>query len=114
MQAMARSSHAAWVSFFTVRRVTSVAARRSTALVFTRTWSTQSRFSGMRRLASRVRPFRTTGIGCTECAPLLAAGAFDGIGWRAMVPSPWVNSAFKPVKKLLRRAEKSHIETIGE
>ncbi len=68
MHAIARSSHAAWLSFFTVRRATSVAVRRSTALVFTRTWSTQSRFSAMRRLASSVRPFSTTGMGCTACA----------------------------------------------
>ena len=48
-----------------------VAARRSTALVFTRTWSTHSRFSGMRRFGSSVRPFRTTGI--VYAWPLCAA-----------------------------------------
>src|SRR5436190_3831440 len=56
MQVMARSSHAACHSFFTVRRVTSVCARRSTALVFTRTASIQSRFSGMPRLGCSSRP----------------------------------------------------------
>ena len=44
---MARSSQAACHSFFTVRRVASVAARRSTALRLIRTSSTQPRSSGM-------------------------------------------------------------------
>src|SRR5947208_16940532 len=56
MHVIARSSHAACHSFFTVRRVTSVCARRSTALVFTRTASIQSRFSGMPRLGCSSRP----------------------------------------------------------
>ena len=65
MQAMARSSHAACVSFFTVRRAQCVAARRSTALAFTRTSSTQSTWSAMPRLGSRTRPFSTTGMDWT-------------------------------------------------
>ncbi len=64
MQAMARSSHAACQSFFTVRRVVMVAVRRSTALVLTRISSTQSRLSGMRRLGSSARPFSSTGTAC--------------------------------------------------
>ena len=56
MQEIARSSHAACHSFFTVRRVTRVAARCSTALVLTRTSFTQSRLSGTPRLASSARP----------------------------------------------------------
>src|SRR6267378_5270883 len=56
MQVIARSSQAICQSFFTVRRVTSVCARRSTALVLTRTFSTQSRFSGIPRLAVSSRP----------------------------------------------------------
>src|SRR5437868_12154546 len=56
MHVMARSSQAACHSFFTVRRVTSVCARRSTALVFTRTASIRSRLSGMPRLGCRSRP----------------------------------------------------------
>ena len=43
----ARSSHAACHSFFTVRRVRRVAARRSTALRLTRTSSTQSSSRGI-------------------------------------------------------------------
>src|SRR5207248_7232364 len=50
MQVMARSSHATCHSFFTVRRVIRLCARRSTAVVFTRTSSTQSRLSGTPRL----------------------------------------------------------------
>src|SRR4029077_5975830 len=57
MHVIARSNHAICQSFFTVLRVTSVAARRSTALVFTRTCSTQSRFSEVPRFASNSRPF---------------------------------------------------------
>src|SRR5208283_271528 len=49
MQEIARRSQAACHSFFTVRRATCVCALRSTALVFTRTCFTQSRFRGMRR-----------------------------------------------------------------
>src|SRR6267143_842916 len=56
MQVMARSSHAICQSFFTVRRVTKVCARRSTALVLTRTFSIQSRFSGIPRLTVNSRP----------------------------------------------------------
>src|SRR5436309_1647366 len=51
-----RSSHAACHSFFTVRRATWVCARRSTALVLTRTCSIQSRFRGMPRFDSSERP----------------------------------------------------------
>ena len=50
MHVIARRSQAICQSFFTVRRVTRVCARRSTALVLTRTFSTQSRFRGMPRL----------------------------------------------------------------
>src|SRR5262249_961649 len=57
MQVIARRSHAACHSFFTVRRVTSVCARRSTALVFTRTASIQSRLRGMPRLGWSSRPW---------------------------------------------------------
>src|SRR5512145_1426984 len=46
MRVMARSSHAACHSFFTVRRVGIVAARRSAALRFTRTARTRSRSNG--------------------------------------------------------------------
>src|SRR5262249_20805091 len=49
MHEIARSSHATWQSFFTVRRVVCVAARRSTALVFTRTDSTHSPCNGIPR-----------------------------------------------------------------
>src|SRR5712671_6705465 len=56
MQVMARSSQAICQSFFTVRRVTKVWARRSTALVLTRTFSIQSRFSGIPRFAVNSRP----------------------------------------------------------
>src|SRR5258706_177222 len=47
---------AAWHSFFTVRRVPMVCVRRSTALVFTRTASTQSKFNGTPRLGWSSRP----------------------------------------------------------
>jgi hypothetical protein len=47
MSVMARSSHAACHSFFTVRRVGIVAARRSTALRFTRIARTMSRSSAI-------------------------------------------------------------------
>src|SRR5208337_1811377 len=59
MQVMARSIQAICQSFFTVRRVTRVAARRSTALVFTRTCSSQSRFSEVPRFGASGRPFNT-------------------------------------------------------
>jgi len=58
MQVMARRSHAACHSFFTVRRATCDCARRSTALVLTRTSRTQSRFSGTPTFGSRGRPAR--------------------------------------------------------
>ena len=57
MHEMARSSHAACHSFFTVRRATCDWARRSTALVFTRTSCTQFRSSGMPGLGRSARPF---------------------------------------------------------
>src|SRR5207237_8556239 len=66
MHVIARSSHAACHSFFTVRRVTSVCARRSTALVLTRTASIQSKFSGMPRL------------GCSSCPPYCAIAVSEG------------------------------------
>ena len=44
---IARSSHAACHSFFTVRRVGIVAARRSTALRFTRIDANSSRSNGI-------------------------------------------------------------------
>src|SRR6185369_17002430 len=56
MQVIARSNHAACHSFFTDRRAVWLCARRSTALVLTRTCSTQSRFSGMPRLDKSDRP----------------------------------------------------------
>src|SRR5438045_7264181 len=55
MQVIARSSQAACHSFFTVRRVGMVAARRSTALRFTRSPAMTSRSSGMPELRSSVR-----------------------------------------------------------
>ena len=56
MQVMARRSHAACHSFFTVRRATCDWARRSTALVFTRTSCNQVKSSGMPRLGNSGRP----------------------------------------------------------
>ena len=56
MHVIARSSQAICQSFFTVRRVASVAARRSTALVFIRNCSTQSRFSEVPRFAHNPFP----------------------------------------------------------
>jgi hypothetical protein len=52
MSVIARSSHAACHSFFTVRRVGIVAARRSTALRFTRIARTMSRSRGIPGLRS--------------------------------------------------------------
>ncbi len=60
MQAMAFRSQAICQSFLTVRRVTSVAARRSTALVLTRTASTQSRFKGMPGLPTAIYSVRAS------------------------------------------------------
>src|SRR3984957_11185207 len=57
MQVMARSSHAACHSFFTLRRATWVCALRSTALVFTRACRTQSKLGGMPRLERSGLPF---------------------------------------------------------
>src|SRR6516162_8544710 len=68
MQVMARSSQAICHSFLTVRRVTSVAARRSTALVLTRTFSTQSRFNEVPWLATRGRPPSTAVAWPEGCA----------------------------------------------
>src|ERR1700722_3638817 len=56
MQVIARSSHAACHSFFTVLRATCDAARRSTALVFTRTSLTHGRSNGIPRFESSARP----------------------------------------------------------
>src|SRR6266404_7584617 len=56
MHVIARRSHATCQSFFTVRRVTRVCARRSTALVLTRIFSIQSKFSGMPRFGCSSRP----------------------------------------------------------
>src|SRR5258708_39689773 len=50
MQVIARRSQASCQSFLTVRRVTRVEARRSTAQVLTRTDSTHSRLSEVPRL----------------------------------------------------------------
>jgi hypothetical protein len=62
MQLMARSSHAAWCAFLTVRRVPSVAARRSLAERLTRTEATQS-------TSSSVPGFRGSGpAGMLGCA----------------------------------------------
>lgn len=58
MQVIARRSHAACHSFFTLRRATWVCALRSTALVFTRACFTQSKLRGMPRLERSGRPFR--------------------------------------------------------
>jgi hypothetical protein len=52
MQVMALSSHAAWASFLTVRRVASVAVRRSTADAFTRRLSNQPASNGTPGLRS--------------------------------------------------------------
>src|SRR6266581_7509982 len=60
MHVIARSSHAACHSFFTVRRVGMVAARRSTALRLTRSARMTSRSSGMPGLRSSVTTGRTT------------------------------------------------------
>src|SRR5579864_3961327 len=57
MQAIARRSHAACHSFFTVRLATCDCVRRSTALVLTRTSSIQFKSSGMPELATSRRPF---------------------------------------------------------
>src|SRR5258707_15708740 len=74
MHVMARSSQAACHSFFTVRRVTSVCARRSTALVFTRTASIQSRLSGMPRLGCSWRPpYCAIAVSDREMAPVIEA-----------------------------------------
>ena len=82
MQVMARSSQAACHSFFTVRRVGRVAARRSTALRFTRTASTQSRSSGMpglRAIAAcsvalaRALPRVTGGVSASSAIDTLSA-----------------------------------------
>src|SRR5579872_4642103 len=56
MQVIARNSHAACHSFFTVRRAMWVCALRSTALVFTRACFTQSKLRGMPRLDRSGRP----------------------------------------------------------
>src|SRR6266478_1987399 len=56
IQVTARRSQAACHSFFTVRRVPMVCARRSTALVFTRTAFTQSKFSDTPRFGWSSRP----------------------------------------------------------
>src|ERR1700687_1959951 len=56
MQETARSNHAACQSFFTVRRAPWLCARRSTALVLTRTCCSQSRLSGIPRFDMSGRP----------------------------------------------------------
>src|SRR3984957_5478088 len=58
MQEIARRSHAACHSFLTVRRATCDWARRSTALVFTRTSRTQFRSRGMPAFGNSGRPPR--------------------------------------------------------
>src|SRR5215471_4249796 len=63
MHVMARRSQAICHSFFTVRRVTRVAARRSTALVLMRTLSTQSRLSEVPRLAVSSLPCSVAMLG---------------------------------------------------
>src|SRR5205823_10093194 len=93
MQVMARSSQAICQSFFTVRRVTSVEARRSTALVFTRADSIQSRLREVPRLTWSGRPAKTAIARepSAECEPArrsgegefmekLAAFSFPGVG----------------------------------
>jgi len=82
MQVIARRSHAACHSFFTVRRATCDCARRSTALVLTRTSRTQSRFSGMPLFESRGRPERTAiaSLACfSRCAMLRESLRSTGI-----------------------------------
>src|SRR6267154_2031365 len=75
MQVIARKSQAICQSFFTVRRVTKVCARRSTALVLTRTFSIQSRLSGIPRFAVNPRP------------PSNASGSLCEGEWRPGAPS---------------------------
>jgi hypothetical protein len=85
MHAIARSNHAACHSFFTLRRAGMVAARRSTALVFTWISSTQSRFSGIRRFAEISRPYNITGTTAAypPCSLKLASVAIA-----ALQPTP--------------------------
>src|SRR5258708_26571399 len=59
MQVIAGRSQASCKSFLTVRRVTRVEARRSTALVLTRTDSTHSKLSEVPRLTWSGRPAST-------------------------------------------------------
>src|ERR1700756_621340 len=72
MQVIARNSHAACHSFLTVRRVTSVCARRSTALLFTRTATIKSRFSGIPRWGCISRP--------PYCAMAVSEGEIEFVG----------------------------------
>src|SRR5256885_16594522 len=88
MQVIARSSQAACHSFFTVRRVGIVAARRSTALRLTRRPRMTSRSSGTPGLRSSVRTGRTmptvrsrsdvTFMMAGECESLLEKSTRDG------------------------------------
>jgi hypothetical protein len=58
MQVIARNNHAACHSFFTVLRATCVWARRSTALVFTRTSCTQFKSREIPAFGKSGRPAR--------------------------------------------------------
>src|SRR5213594_3813879 len=90
MQVIARSNHAACHSFFTVRRVGMVAARRSTALRLTRRPRMTSRSSGMPGLRSswgggtgRATPTGRSRSDVTfmlagECGSLLEKSTRDG------------------------------------
>src|SRR5438445_418779 len=85
MHVIARRSHATCQSFFTVRRVTSVCARRSTALVLTRIFSIQSKFSGMPRLGCSSRPASTANASLSpdkrrSPPPAVIFAAFPSLG----------------------------------
>ena len=86
MQVIALTSHAACHSFFTVRRVVSVAARRSTAERLTRAPSIQSVRSGVPSLRRRIRLGRRTawrriqGDGIARRGPAVRSQLDDGVG----------------------------------
>ena len=76
MQVIAFTSHAAWYSFLTDRRVVRVAARRSTALALTPTLSNQSGASGAARIAGPVM----SSLGWTSDRLVHGASAFCAFG----------------------------------
>src|SRR5712672_1831732 len=116
MQVMARSSHAICQSFFTVRRVTKVCARRSTALVLTRTFSIQSRFSGIPRFAVNSRPpSNASGSLCEgECrpgAPALTFATFPSLVFCAsamLLPYSAAEQTSPPHSAIVRYFSASH------